>query len=386
MKVEIRAHRASLVVVATVVAGCLAVTVAESILAPLFPSVTTELGLELEGVGAAFGLLTGSIAVGNLFGGWLLSRFGARLGLNASLILTACGAALAALSRSGATFLLAQAVIGAGTGIFFAPGINLIGRATPPRRRGLAMGVFGVAFSAGLAVAALLAALGAETGWRMPFWVAAGSCVVGALLVSVASLPRALATEMYESSSGHRFDRALMAPIAVASVGTVTQYGTVGFMALFAVATWELTPAGAALVVAAGRILAVPGKVFVGAASDRWGNRVTLSTLAICLGLTGLVWTVVPGVTIAIPAAVVFAAAVSGIFPIANVLALNDFGWRGGMLGIYRSTHIAVGAVGAWAIGAAAARIGLGTTLRVTAILPLILVLVAMRPALGRSR
>lgn len=377
MKTTGTLDRAARVALAVVIAGYLAVTVAESILAPLFPSVTEELGIDLGMVGVAFGALTGSIAVGNLAGGWTLARFGPKPALLASLALAAVGAAVAALAADARAFVLAQTAIGAGTGIFFAPGIHLIGRVTPANRRGMAMGIFGVAFSGGLAIAALLAAVGATTGWRVAFWVAAATCAAGAVMAVLAPLPE----HVPSSQSGRRLEPALVVPVTVGSVGTVSQYGTVGFMAIFAVSAWGLTPAAAALMIAVSRVLSVAGKLVVGYSSDRWGAARTLTTLAICLGATGIVWTVLPGPAVAIPAAVVYAAAVSGLFPISNLLAYRDFGDRGGMLGIYRSAHIGVGALGAWLIGAAATDVGLGTTLKVSAALPIVLVLLARKVA-----
>lgn len=363
------------VALAVVISGYLAVTVAESILAPMFPSVTDELGIDLGTVGVAFGSLTGSIAVGNLVGGWTLARLGPKPALLASLLLAAIGSAASALATDGRAFVIAQTALGAGTGIFFAPGIHLIGRVTPTDRRGLAMGVFGVAFSLGLAVAAVLAALGAKTGWRVAFWTAAVTCLAGALMAAIASLPGHIPS----APSGRRLGPALLIPVTVGSVGTVSQYGTVGFLALFAVSAWGMSAAAAALMIAVSRVISVPGKLVVGYGSDRWGASRTLTALAICLAATGILWTVVPGQAVAIPAAVIYAAAVSGLFPIANLLAYRDFGDQGAMLGVYRSAHIGLGALGAWVIGVAATDVGLGTTLRVSAAVPLLLVFVARK-------
>lgn len=375
MKTAPRIDRQGRVALAVVIAGYLAVTVAESILAPLFPSITEELGVDLSTVGLAFGSLTGSIAVGNLVGGWVLARYGARPGLLLSLVLAGGGCVLAALASEGNAFVWAQVAIGAGTGIFFAPGIQLIGRATPAERRGMAMGIFGVAFSGGLAVAALLAALGAQTQWRIAFWVAAAMCAAGIVVSILPVLPELTSA----TGPGRRLDPRLFVPVAVGSVGTLSQYGTVGFLALFAVSAWHLSAAAAALMIAVSRVVSVGSKLIVGYGSDRWGAGPTLSALAITLGLTGLVWTLAPEPTVAIPAAVVFAAAVSGLFPVANLVAYRDFGDRGAMLGLYRSAHIGVGALGAWLMGVAAAQVGLTATLRLTAAIPFVLLLLTRR-------
>jgi fucose permease len=89
---------------------------------------------------------------------------------------------------------------------------------------------------------------------------------------------------------------------------------------------------------------------------------------------------------IAIPAAILFSAAVSGLFPIANVLALEEFEDQGTMLGVFRSAHIALGAVGAWLIGVIAAEVGLDLALRVSAMVPLLLLLLTSRRSLASVR
>src|SRR5690606_31725947 len=55
-------------------AAYLAVAIGESLLAPLLPIVAEDLDLELSTAGLAVGLLAGSIAVGNVGGGYLLAR------------------------------------------------------------------------------------------------------------------------------------------------------------------------------------------------------------------------------------------------------------------------------------------------------------------------
>mgnify|MGYP005847917587 CR=1 FL=1 len=90
-------------------------------------------------------------------------------------------------------------------------------------------------------------------------------------------------------------------------------------------------------------------------------------------------WTLHPAAWAALAAALVFAAAVSALGPVANALALEGFGTRGALLGVFRSAQIALGSAASAAIGAAASHIGLRPTLLVAAALPGALALIERR-------
>ncbi|HEX6570268.1 MAG TPA: MFS transporter, partial [Acidimicrobiales bacterium] len=120
-------------------AAYLAVTVGESVLAPLYPAAAEDLGLDLGGAGAALGLLTGSIAVASIAGGFLLARRGSKVGIVVALGLAAAGALLATVSGGVGAFLAAQVLLGLAAGTFFASGIHAVGTLGGPRRRGTVM-------------------------------------------------------------------------------------------------------------------------------------------------------------------------------------------------------------------------------------------------------
>lgn len=345
----------------------LAVTIAESLLPPLYPVLAAELGLALSTAGVAFGLLTGSIAVGNFAGGFLLARRGPRVGIVTSAVVVGTGSLVAATATGAGMLLLAQAVIGLGAGVFFPPGINAAGRLVPPHRRGLAMGLFGLAFSVGLALAAALAAVGARVDWRTTFWVAAAACLVAAVVASTVHLPpRVLGMP---DGRRRRLREALGVAAAVGGVGAASQYGTVSLLPVFAVAAWGVSPAYAAGVLAAGRLASAPAKVVVGWTSDRWGAVATVRGIATMLAATGLVWVTAPFGIAAVVAATVFTAGVSAVFPVANLLAVEGFGDRGPLLGTFRAAQIGIGATAAAALAPVAAMLGLRPVLLVAAVL-----------------
>lgn len=354
-----------------VVTAYLAVTIAESVLAPLFPALATELGLDLSMAGTGLGLLTGGIAAGNLAGGVLLKTTQFAPIISSSLLVSAVGCVVAATAAGTTPFFMSQVLIGLGAGLFFAPGIQAAARLAGSSRRGLAMGIFGAAFSAGLAVAAFLAAAGAGYTWRIAFWAAGLVCVTATIPVLVARLPTVAVVTRSQSLSG-----VLGLPVLVGAVGSITQYGTVGFLALYAVSAWSFSAAGAALLIAVARVLSVPGKLMVGGAADRFGSAFTLRVVALLLVVTGSIWTLLPPSPVVLVSAVIFGAAVSSLFPIANLMAVEKFGGYGDLLGRYRSVQIAIGAVGTALMGLMAEAVGLRRTLMVSALIPVILLLV----------
>lgn len=354
----------------------LSVTVGESILAPVFPAAAEDLDLGLRTAGAAFSLLTISIAVGNLAGGHVLARRGPKVGVLASLALTGVGSLVAATAPGTAVFLAAQVLLGLGAGVFFAPAINAVGGIGGATRRGLAMALFGIAFSGGLTAAALLAALGARVGWRTPFAVGALLAVAALVAVATAAVP---GRRPPAPGGRGRLRDAVGVPAAVGSAAAISQYGTIAFLPTFAVVVWDLPAGRAALVLALARLLSVPFKLLAGHAADRLGPLPTVRLLGAVLGVSGALWTLLPDRAWAVAPAVVFAATVSAVFPIANLLAYDAFGNRGPLLGMYRSVQMGVGAVASAVIGAAGAAFGLRPTLACTIAVPAVLAVTLRR-------
>lgn len=359
-----------------VTAGYLAATTAEWVLAPLFPLLAVELGLGSGDAGVMFAVLSGSVAAGGLAGGFAIGRLGPRAGVALALVVVAAGALLSAASRGQGSLIVGQAVLGFGSGAFFAPGLRSAAQLAGPRR-GLAIGIFGVAFSGGVALAGMLAALGALWGWRATFVAAAVLAALVAAACAIARLPRALPVP----AGGASFRLgAAVAPVAVGGAAAAMQYGAISFLPLFAVYAWDVSPGTAALVITVSRLLSVPAKLVSGNAADREGSVRLARRLGVGLAVLGLGWTVAPWPALAIVAAVVFGAFVAALGPVANVLALDAFEGRTQLLGAFRSVQIGFGAATSALIGLSAAIFGLRA--------PLVVVAVAIPGALvvlGRS-
>lgn len=367
---------------AAINAGYLAATCSDSLLAPIFPAARHDLGLETSQAGFVFALLAASISVGNIGGGFALSHIGPKAGALLGLSVATVGSLVAAASDSTAMFLVAQGLLGGGSGLYFASGLYSAADLAGSGRRGLAMGFFGISFSAGLASAALLAAIWSSGDWHGAFLGSAALSAVAAGAVSLAKLP-GRPPRRTESTEG--WHRALGTPLAVGGLAAASQYGTISFLPTFAVSSWGMTASGAAIALAVARVFSVPSKLVAGHRSDRIGALRTAGEVGLLLGIVGAGWTSVPFVALALVAATAFAAGVAALGPVANVLALDAFGSRGAMLGLFRSLQIGLGALMSAAIGVGASLFGLQPTLIVAAVLPALLALLARRARVRAS-
>jgi DHA1 family inner membrane transport protein len=354
----------------------LAVTVGEQVLAPVFPTASDDLGLSVSQGGVAFGVLTASIAVTNLVGGFLLRYWSAGAIVRAAASVAAVGAVVAATADGFGQLLGAQVLLGAGAGLFFPAGLQAVA-ITAGARKGFAMGVYGVAFSGGLALAALLGAVGAGAGWRVAFWVSAGLSVAA---VAATSLLRIRAVPPDGGHQGIPWRRIFGLPTAVGSVGAVCQYGAIPFLTTYAVVEWDLSKARAATLLAVGRVISILAKLVSGARADRIGARASARSTGVILVATGLGWVLLPAGWPAYALAAVFAGWVSSLFPVANVLAVERFGQNGAALGAYRSAQIAIGAAAGAAIGVVGDRVGLRPTLMVAVVTPALLLWICRDP------
>lgn len=344
-------------------------TTGEQMLSPLFPVVALDLGLSVTQGGIAFAVLTGTIAITNLVGGAAMRRWAPVTLVRAAAAAGAVGALVNALAPGYGALLVGQVFLGAAAGLFFPAGLQGVGIAAGPSKRGFAMGIYGVFFSLGLTAAAVLGALGAGVGWRVPFWIAGGLFVAAALMTGWTDLgPRS-----QTNGEPIPWRDVLSLPTYVGIVLAVLQYGAIPFLTTFAVQTWGISAAQAATVLIVGRLLSIVAKVVGGAAADRIGAKASARRTSLVLTATGLAWVLLPGSLVTYAIAAVFAGTVSSLGPVANILAVERFGQNGMALGMYRSVQIALGAAASAAVGVIAGAVGLRPTLAVAALVPLAL-------------
>lgn len=354
----------------------LGVTVGEQALSPVIPLAAIDLGFDERDAGLAFGLLAASIAVANLVGGAVLGRVGPRLLMVGGLACTTVGSVVAALAPTFGVLVLGQMLLGAGAGLYFPAGLRAVPMVSGSHRRGFAMGMYGVAFSAGLTVAALLGTVGAAAGWRSAFWVSAGLGAVATVVTWSISL------ETVRIPIGFRipFRAVVGLPTFIGAVGAVCQYGAIPFITIFAVAEWGLTAASAALVLAVGRVISIAAKMVSGASMDRYGPIVSARRTGALLTVSGLAWVLLPGGLVTYALAALFAGTVSSLFPVANLVAVDRFGSDGPALGAYRSAQIGIGALAGALIGIVGAVVGLRVTLAIAVACPAVLLMLRATP------
>jgi MFS transporter, ACDE family, multidrug resistance protein len=219
---------------------------------PGLPSIGTEFG-----VGPAdWGLLIAAFLVGagmlQVPAGFLSRRYGPRAISIWGVGLLAVSGAASAVAPSFAVLLATRFFAGVGAALFFSPAIGLVASLYPPGRRGLPVGTFSSAFSAGAGLGILGSSLLIpEVGWRGA--MAAGGVSLGVLvLLSLALVPRtAGAPPPRTRSSSRGLPRALtyrgVWAIGLAFIGMEgATFATGQFIVPYgeAVEGWSITLAG----------------------------------------------------------------------------------------------------------------------------------------------
>jgi predicted MFS family arabinose efflux permease len=341
------------------------ITVGESILAPLLPTVGPELGFSTAQGGQVLGLISVSAAVGNLAGGSMLGRTNARVTTLIGLAFSVLGSLAAATIPDDSsivqlTFQAAHASIGFGAGFYFAGGVFSVGRLAPEGRRGRMMGRYGIAYSVALAIAAILAATIGVANWRSVFAVAAVLGTISFALVAFVDLPGSERPPRTPIAGSVR----LLVPAVVAGgVAAMAQFGLTSYIPTFAVEDWAMSASAAATVLFIGRLASIPGKSLAGWMVDRYGAASSARRMGLSLVGLAAVWLLSPVALVGAAASIAFAAGTGGMFPMANVLAFERFGARGGMLGVFRSLQMAVAGISVWLVGLATNVMGLQTAL-----------------------
>jgi predicted MFS family arabinose efflux permease len=345
-------------------------TTGEQMLSPLFPVAAEDLGLSVAEGGIAFAVLTGTIAITNLVGGSGLRRYAPVTLVRVAALVGLTGSVVNALTTGYVMLLVGQVLLGAAAGLFFPAGLQGVGAAAGPTKRGLAMGLYGVAFSLGLTMAAVLGAVGAGVGWRVPFWIAGALFLAAALAAGSADL----GARADDGSNGRvPWREVLSLPTYVGIVLAVLQYGAIPFLTVFAVTRWGISAASAAAVLIVGRLFSIVAKVIGGASADRVGARTSARRTAIALTIMGMLWVLLPASLMTYGIAAAFAGTVSSLGPVANILAVERFGQNGMALGMYRSIQIGLGAASSAVVGIVADAVGLRPTLAVAMLVPLLL-------------
>jgi predicted MFS family arabinose efflux permease len=154
---------------------------------PAFPGIGTTFGVGPSGWGLLLAAFLAGAGVFQVPAGLLGRRYGNRVVSLVGAALLGGFGVLTGIAPSFLALLLLRAAAGAGAGLFFSPAISLVASLYPHGRRGLAVGGFSSAFSAGAAAGVVVTAvLAPSIGWR-------ASLVLGGVLLCVLTISGVLA-------------------------------------------------------------------------------------------------------------------------------------------------------------------------------------------------
>jgi predicted MFS family arabinose efflux permease len=292
---------------------------------PALPSIGTTFG-----VGPAqLGLLVAMFLVGagllQVPAGFLALRYGARAVSIAGVGLLAVTGAASAFAPSFDVLLALRLGAGFGAALFFSPAIGLVASLYPTGRKGLPVGTFSSAFSAGAALGIVgSSVLVPMIGWRGALLV--GGVLLGALaLAALAAIPREAGRALPRTAAPWSWPAALRFPgvwiIGFAFVGVEgASFATGQFIVPFgeAIRGWSILLAGLV-----GMMFVFPstfGGPLGGSTAERYRNHRTqfvAATLVAAAVLALIPWA---GVVTAVLIGIVFSFSYGFIYAVMYVL------------------------------------------------------------------
>ena len=357
---------------------------AETYISPLFPLMRHDLHLVVSDQATLIAALTICIAIGNVAGGWIGNHHGDRWAVRTAALLYGIGCLISGSAASFATIGVGQVLSGLGVGVFFAPGLSIIGRMYPTTR-GRAIASYGLAYSSGLAAAAFAASLG-TAHWRWAF-IATGALALGFLLLAPA-LPEAEgepSTGLLRDALAYARNPMWRAALAVGVVAGMSNYIVIGLTPEHFVNRGS-TATFVGAVVGGGRIASMLGKYVSGWMLDRVGGPRTAQFLMLALIGFGLAELAVPG-TLGMWAVAPVVCVTAMLFPVSNAMVVIALPQRSSWgVGIYRAGLMLFSAVCAAVSGAALHAFSTTPVMLASLAIPVIVVLAQGRHAWSKVR
>ena len=159
----------------TYLACCIAVFMVSMdnlIVTNALPVIRQSLHTGLEGLEWTVNAYTMTFAVLLLTGAALGDRFGRRRLMFIGIIVFTAASAASALAPSIGTLIAARAVQGVGAAIMTPLSVTLIASVTPPKRRGMALGIWGATVGLGAALGPVIGGAVIDTAsWQWIFWI-----------------------------------------------------------------------------------------------------------------------------------------------------------------------------------------------------------------------
>ncbi len=296
-----------------------------------------DIGPALPGIGAdfsvgpdAWGLLVASFLIGagllQVPAGLLARRYGPRTVALAGAGLLSVGALASAAAPSFLFLVATRLLAGAGAGLFFSPAIGLVGALYPEGERGVPVGVFSSAFSAGAAAGVFGSAVAIPyVGWRAAIALGGVGLVV-LTAITVAVVPPSLGPAVVRAPAAPRGPPAAFRLRGVWAIGLAfvgfegATFSTGQFVVPFgeAVRGWSSVVAGA--VGTAFVLPSVLGGPIGGVAAERGGRpRLQLAIVTVAGGLV-LVLLPLAGLAEAVAIGATFSFAYGFVYAVMYVL------------------------------------------------------------------
>ena len=364
-------------------------------LGPALPVLSGAFGLSPTawgGLVAAFLLGAGATQVPS---GLLARRFGTRALTLVGAALLGAAALASAFAPSFAVLVVLRGVSGAGAGLFFSPAIALVGELYPTGQRGVPVGLFSSAFSAGAGLGVFASALLIPfIGWRGALAIG-GVAILVLLPLAVRSVPPTVGAPLPRRPDDRGWPDALRArgvwAIGLAFVGLEgASLSAVQYFVPFAesVHGWSAALAGGvgALFVFPSFFGGPPG----GRLAERFTNRRFQMVVATAVPALLLLFLSGAGLAGTIAIAVVFSFSYGMVYAMMYVVAPYLPGVRRSevslAIGLFNGIQLAGGALVAQLAAVTVDRFGYATAWTVLAILVVIpLGVLAAVPRTGRG-
>lgn len=293
----------------------------ETMISPLFPLVRDDLDLRESHQAAILAVVAAGIACFNVAGGassrWVSDR---------ALVRTASSCLAAGMILSGAApsfwpLLAGQALLGIAFGVFFPPALAAVARLYPGAV-GKAIAAYGLAYSFGLAAAALTGNVG-EGNWRWVFYAGALPAVVAIVWIPRWPEPGRDPSPPSLLAQLRRYARMRVLHLSLlASVGGVSMhYVVIGFAPVYFVDRG--VPLGLVVtLIAAGRVLSAGAKLVGGALYDRYGGLWTARLMMLVTSALGVPMLLAPA-GVGVGLLTLFVGIAVSVLPVANAMLVG---------------------------------------------------------------